>query len=108
MAFAGGTGDTGGAARAARATDAVAVGQTVADAGSVSAAAACVDAAQLPDEPALVLAGPSLLTLLLRSLPVEPALVDLVLGMDSRRRAIGVHAPRISTVELVVTVLLLF
>ena len=91
-----------------------------------------------------MLAGPSLLTLLLRSLPVEPALVDLVvlvvlvtllvplmlslpvapglmlfcfllilvpcfstapflmgvlaLGIDSRRRAIGVHAPRISTV----------
>ena len=84
------------------------------------------------------------MTLLLRSLPVEPALVDLVvlvvlvtllvplmlslpvapglmlfcfllilvpcfstapflmgvlaLGIDSRRRAIGVHAPRISTV----------
>ena len=32
----------------------------------------------------------------------------LALGIDSRRRVIGVHTPRISTVELVVTVLLLF
>ena len=101
-----------------------------------------------------MLAGPSLLTLLMRSLPVELALVVLVvlvvlvtllvplmlslpvapglmlfcfllilvpcfstapflmgvlaLGMDSRRRVIGVYTPRISTVELVVTVLLLF